>query len=274
METKILLSDPYPELPSVLDLFLSGIKNALGTNFLGAYLVGSLATGDFDLDSDVDFLVVTNTRLCEREVRLLQANHVHIHALGCYPARHLEGSYISFETLRRTDRVGIEPLWYVDNGSTSLEQSLHDNQWHVRWVLRERGITLKGPDPKTLLNVVHPETLRREIKQAMRDLERRFVTDIGQPHGWFKMRFGQSFTVLTVCRMLQTCQTGTVESKRSAVEWAEQALDPTWRELTRQAWAERTGVRYGEKVRQPAETQLVRETVRFLAYARSIVTIP
>ena len=269
-----MLSEPYPELGSVLEAFVAGVQKALGKNFLGAYLVGSIATGGFDLDSDVDFLVVTNGDLSEQELQSVQANHMDIYALECYSARHLEGSYISLEMLRRADLVGIEPLWYVDNGSTSLERSLHDNRWHVRWVLRERGITLAGADPKTLLDMVHPEVLRREIVQAMQELEHRFVAETDQPFGWFKMRFGQSFTVLTVCRMLQTCRTGTVESKRSAVEWAGQALDPAWRELIRKAWTERTGVRYGEKVRQPAETELVRETVRFLAYARSLSTMP
>lgn len=263
--------EPYPELRSVLDAFVMGVQNALGRNFLSAYLVGSLATGDFDLDSDVDFLVVTHAELSEQQVQSLDANHADIYALGCYPARHLEGSYISFEMLRRADRVGTHPLWYVDNGTTSLQPSLHDNQWHVRWVLRERGVPLAGPDPKTLVDVVHPETLRREIVEAIEKLEQRFVAEMDQPSGWFKMRFGQSFTVLTVCRMLQTCETGTVESKRSAVEWAEHALDARWREFIRIAWTERTGVRYGEKVRQPAETQLVRETVRFLEYARRFI---
>jgi hypothetical protein len=270
----MMLGEPFPELRSVLDAFVAGVQNALGRNFLGAYVVGSLATGDFDLDSDVDFLVVTHAELGEREVQSLQANHVKIYALEYHPARHLEGSYISLEMLRRADQVGIEPLWYVDNGSTSLERSLHDNQWHVRWVLRERGIALAGPNPKTLLDVVQPDTLRREIVQAMQELEHRFVAEMDQQPGWFEMRFGQSFTVLTVCRMLQTCQTGTVESKRSAVKWAGQALDPRWCELIRKAWTERTGVRYGAKVRQLAETGLVRETVRFLEYARRFSTMP
>jgi hypothetical protein len=50
--------------------------------------------------------------------------------------------------LNRADQAGTQPLWYVDNGSTVLERSLHDNKWHVRWILRERAITLSGPDPK------------------------------------------------------------------------------------------------------------------------------
>jgi hypothetical protein len=52
-------------------------------------LVGSPATGDFDLDSAVDFLVVTKVEWSDSEVRLLQAHHVDIHALGSYPNQHL-----------------------------------------------------------------------------------------------------------------------------------------------------------------------------------------
>ena len=87
-------SEVYPELASVLQRFVAGVQNALGSKFLGAYLVGSLATGDFDLDSDVDFLILTNAELSDAEVRSLQTTHVDIHALGCYPAEHLEGSHL------------------------------------------------------------------------------------------------------------------------------------------------------------------------------------
>jgi predicted nucleotidyltransferase len=52
---------PYPELREVLHVFVNAIQTELTENLIGVYLVGSLASGDFDLDSDVDFLVVTNT---------------------------------------------------------------------------------------------------------------------------------------------------------------------------------------------------------------------
>jgi hypothetical protein len=263
-------SQIYPELASVLQQFVASLQNALESNFLGAYLVGSLATGDFDLDSDVDFLILTNAELGDAEVRSLQTIHVDIHALGCYPAEHLEGSYLSTDLLNRADLVGIERLWYVDNGSTSLERSVHDNQWHVRWILRERGVTITGPDPKTLMHAIPAEALRTEAVNGLQKLKSHFVAAIEQPPQWFNMRFGQSFAVLTSCRMLHTCQTGTVQSKLSAVRWAEQSLDPTWRELIGKAWTERIGVRFGDKVRQPAETSLVHETAKFIAYAHSL----
>jgi len=263
-------SEVYPELASVLQRFVVGVQNALGSTFLGAYLVGSLATGDFDLDSDVDFLILTNAELSDAEVRSLQTTHVDIRALGCYPAEHLEGSYISSDLLNQTDLVGVEPLWFVDNGSTSLERSIHDNRWHVRWILRERGITIIGPDPKTLMHAVPTGALRSEAVAAIRELKSHFVAEIDQPLRWFNTRFGQSFAVLTCCRMLYTCKSGTVQSKLSGVKWAEQSLDPVWCELIRKAWTERMGVRSGDKVRQRAQTRLLLETAKFIAYAESL----
>ena len=79
---KRIPSEPYPELPAVLESFLGGVRNALKRKFLGAYLVGSLATGDFDLDSDIDFLIAIDEELTDSEVAILQGLHVEIHNLG------------------------------------------------------------------------------------------------------------------------------------------------------------------------------------------------
>src|SRR2546421_3760208 len=54
------------------------------------------------------------------------------------------------------------------------------------------------------------------------------------------------------------------------LKWAEQSLDPAWCELIRKAWTERMGVRFGGKVRQPAQTRLLHETAKFIAYAQSL----
>jgi predicted nucleotidyltransferase len=261
--------EPYPDLPLVLERFIAGVQNALKENLVGGYLVGSLATGDFDLDSDIDFLIITDHELTDAEVRLLQALHLEVHNLGCYPARHLEGSYISRHLLTRSDLVGIQPLWYVDNGSTLLERSVHDNQWHVRWILRECAITLTGPDPKALIQPVLIEALRAEMLTSLKKLRTHFVAEIDKPLGYFNSRFGQSFAVLTCCRMLHTLHSGAVHSKLSAVQWAEHSVDAKWHELIRQAWAERKGVRFCLEIRQPADARLLRETARFIGYAQN-----
>jgi predicted nucleotidyltransferase len=271
--TKRIPSEPYPELPLVLERFVSGVHNVLQENFVGTYLVGSLATGDFDLDSDIDFLIVTGEGLTDAEVSLLQRLHLEIHDLGGYVARHLEGSYISKQTLTRTDLVGVQPLWYVDNGSKLLERSTHDNQWHVRWILHECAIPLTGPDPKSLLQPVSTGALRSEMRTTIQRLRTHFLAEMGEPLQWFNTRFGQSFTVLTCCRMLHTLRGRTVQSKLAAAKWAVQSLDAEWQGLIRQAWTERNGVRFGMKVRQPADLGLLQQTSRFITYTQNELSL-
>ena len=97
---------PYPELREVLNVFVDEVAAELKENLVGIYLVGSIASGDFDLDSDVDFLVVTNTELTEANMKSLQDIQTRIHEIDCYPAKHLEGSYISMSDLNDWGTVG------------------------------------------------------------------------------------------------------------------------------------------------------------------------
>src|SRR5690606_37498045 len=75
---------PYAELNGVLAHLLAGARAALNDNFVGLYLQGSFAVGDFTPWSDCDFIVVTHEDLTPRQLAELQALHAHIH-----PARAL-----------------------------------------------------------------------------------------------------------------------------------------------------------------------------------------
>jgi predicted nucleotidyltransferase len=56
----------YDEVNKVLELFLANVKEVLQEQFLGMYLYGSLASGDFNIEtSDIDFVVVTTTNISE-----------------------------------------------------------------------------------------------------------------------------------------------------------------------------------------------------------------
>jgi predicted nucleotidyltransferase len=258
---------PYPELRDVLNVFAEAISAELGDNLVGIYLIGSIASGDFDSDSDVDFLVVTNADLTEANMKLLQDIQIKIFDVDCYPARHLEGSYISIGDLNNWNIVGEKKLYYFDNGNTTYEFSAHDNKWHVRWILRERGITLVGPKPETILQHIPVEKMYEEIKMTMLVVKRLFEEEINRPLTFFNSRFGQSFTVLTYCRMLHSLRTGTVQSKKAGADWAKEFVDPKWIKLIDKAWLEREGVRFGVKIRQRAELSMLLETLEFIKYA-------
>ena len=196
----------------------------------------------------------------------LQDIQVKIHGMDCYPAKHLEGSYISIDDLNDWSTVGQKKLHYFDNGSVICEQSTHDNQWHVRWILRERGITLMGPKPDIILKSVPLNEMLREIKMTMLQVMKDFHGEINRPLSFWNSRFGQSFFVLTYCRMYHTLHTGTVQSKKAGAAWAKKIVDPIWIKLIDQAWNEREGVRFGVKIGQRAEVNLLYETLEFIEY--------
>lgn len=260
---------PYPELRGVLNTFTKEISTALKENLVGIYLVGSLASGDFDLDSDVDFMVVTDTELTEDAMKPLEDIQKRIQKIDRYPAKHLEGSFISINDLNDRETVGKKKLLYFDNGSTECEWSTHDNQWHVRWVLRECSIPIIGPTPQTFMREIPIEEMIAEIKASMLEGKEIFAAEIDRPLCFSNSRFGQSFFVLTYCRMLQSIHTGTVQSKKAGAEWAKGFADLKWRGLIDQAWKEREGVRFMEKIRQRAEQEHLYETLEFINYAVS-----
>ena len=257
---------PYPELRKVLNTFVDEIAAELSENLVGIYLIGSIASGDFDLDSDIDFFVVTNSELTQANMKSLQDIQIMIHDIDCYPAKHLEGSYISISDLNNWSTVGEKKLYYFDNGSTTYEESTHDNQWHVRWILRERGITLVGPKPETILKSIPLNEMLNEIKTTMLQVMKFFQDDIRRPLSFWNSRFGQSFALLTYCRMLHTLHTGTVRSKKAGAQWSKEFVDPKWVKLIDQAWKEREGVRFGVKIGQRAEESLLYETLELMKY--------
>lgn len=105
--------------------------------------------GDFDEHSDVDFIVAIGNELTAGQIAGRQIVHERIHGLDCAWAQHLEGSYLP-AALLRDYRHGGAALWYLDHGSQVLTRSNHCNTALVRWVVREQGVHLAGPPPKSL----------------------------------------------------------------------------------------------------------------------------
>src|SRR5688572_6281808 len=197
------------DLMSVLAELRAGIQEALGARYVGMYLQGSLALGDFDRHSDVDFVVAIDGEVDDAQLSRLRALHRRIYALPSRWAQHLEGAYLTLEALKRP--VDEAPLhWFLDHGSAELERSDHDNQVIQRYVLREKGVVLDRPDAMGLVPPVEREALRAEMYAQLDDWMGGFLKDPAPlENGW-----RQPYTVLTLCRMLCTIQYATVVSKK------------------------------------------------------------
>ena len=259
----------YPELDAVLRELVDGAQAILGESFCGAYLQGSFALGDADEESDVDFLVVTHDEAGDDRAAELQAMHRRIYALETPWAQHLEGSYPRREALRRVDPARL-PWLYLDNGATELVRDNHCNTAVVRWTLREHGVVLAGPDPKSLVDPVSADELRSEMLAAARE----WADWAREPHPRFgpgaMSRRQQSLLVLSFCRVLHTLETGSVTSKPEAGRWAFGALDREWASLIRRALDDRPD-QWGQVHRQ-ADERVVARTLAFVDYALARTT--
>ncbi|MCZ6658059.1 MAG: nucleotidyltransferase domain-containing protein, partial [Gammaproteobacteria bacterium] len=196
----------------MLGKLVAGVRERLSENYVGFYLQGSLATGDFDNYSDVDFLVVTGHPPDDRDVAELQEFHRTLFEHPCHWAQHLEGSYVSREILAQLPPPRRK-LLYLDHGSTTFEMSDHDHYLAVLWILREQGVTLDGPEPKSLVPLISVDALRAEVRPTMIDWAKTILRDSDE----ISARWYQAFAVLSYCRMAETLATGEVHSKRHGV---------------------------------------------------------
>jgi predicted nucleotidyltransferase len=255
-------------LDEVLIDYANTCQAILGHNFVGLYLLGSLAIGDFDLTSDVDFAIVTTDELSRGEVQLVQSAHTKLIGRDSRWVKHLEYSFFPLEKLSEKsspygqhgrDDSAARQLWYFLNGASTIERSDHDNTLVTRWTLRYRSKAVLGPEPAAFAPEVTANELRHEIKNSMLGWEKLFT-----PRSPYNNRFHQVFFVLNNCRALQDLHQGEVTSKREGVQWAKQHLDARWHALIDYCWQERQDTEIS--VSQPADARAFQQTVAFVAY--------
>jgi hypothetical protein len=219
----------FPDLNELLQELVERVESTLAVNFVGAYLVGSFALGGGDLQSDCDFLVVTEVRVTAAQERTLRELHAEIPCRTGHWPHDLEGSYAPRADLETLEALGQNWL-YVDRGHREMQWSTHCNSEDVRWTLRERGLTLAGIEARQFVAEVPADVLRSK----MRALIARFLPDLLSWTNFDEVAWSQRYAVATLCRMLYTLDTGEVTSKQNALEWAKSALPKRWHNLIQQ----------------------------------------
>jgi Domain of unknown function (DUF4111)/beta-1,4-mannooligosaccharide phosphorylase len=204
----------------------------------------------------VDFHVATAGTLGEPALDRLRALHAGFKAEGGWVSR-LEGAYLTRSALRRHDPDGgrcptVGSDWDFTLGRPGPTWVLD------RWVTREHGVVVTGPDPRALIDPIGPGELRAAVLASMLD---DWAERLGPEAdlGWLRPRNYQAFSVLTMCRDLYVLERGTLVSKTAAATWAARRLGPPWEALVERALAWRGDER-------PDDRQLP-ETMRFVAHA-------
>ncbi|HJR78647.1 MAG TPA: aminoglycoside adenylyltransferase domain-containing protein [Anaerolineales bacterium] len=257
MLKKISDPTPYPEVNTILHELFVSVTNILGIHFVGMYLDGSLANGDFDEDSDIDFVVVTDEDVSGELLLELQALHDRIARIDSPFAVQLEGSYISLAGMRRYDpEHALHPNIQRGEGER-LKMAIHDDWWVIhRFIVRERGVVIYGPAPQTLIDRLAPEDLQRTMLSLLNGWARDFLDNPDQMNS----RGYQSYVVLSLCRILYTLESGDVVSKPVAARWAREKFNHRWESLIERAWV---GRHHPQERPDPEEIERTREFIRF-----------
>lgn len=248
----------YPEIEKLLDRLLHQMQRILGENLTGLYLYGSLVAGDFDPEiSDIDLLAVTSLDTGDQELEQLRGMHNALVLENPEWEDRIEVQYITADALRtfKTQRSRMaaispgEPFNVKDAGV----------DWLMNWyIVREHSRVLWGPDPRTLI----PPISREEFLQASREHARYWAEWANQPRD----QRGQSYAILTMCRVLYASQWGEQASKSQAALWTQEQF-PQWASLIQQALVWRKAADdelVGHEVTWP-------EAARFIHFAADLI---
>ncbi len=247
---------PFADINELLELLLSGMQKILGEKLIGLYLYGSLVTGDFDKESsDIDLLTALSSGIDDRDFKHLQKMHNDFANKHKQWDDRIEVCYISVAALRtvksRTSKVAnISP-------GEPFHRKEARKDWLIDWyVVREKGITLFGPSPKTIIEPISKD----EFMQAIRAHAKAWGKWIYDMHN----RKSQAYAILTMCRALYTCKIGEQVSKKQAALWAQKEF-PEWASLIQNALLWREDWRN----EQVDHEETFPETLKFVRFAIS-----
>lgn len=210
-----LMPTDFPEVNQTVAILLKKLLHIGEDKIVGIYLSGSIATGDFRPNkSDIDFVVATKGRLSEEVLEEIKRLHQNMRANGLPYTDNIEGDYIPLEAIRKYDPGNATYPHLGNDGHFAIEHHESDEiiQLHV---LREYGIAIYGPSPKTLIDEISADDIKKSSRLVLEEWWRPLLED-----EVLKISEYQAYAILTMCRALYTLRFGTVVSKQAAADWA------------------------------------------------------
>jgi len=166
-------------------------------------------------------------------------------------AKRIECSYIPLDMLQSIQPPKT-PRPYIGEGIFYTEAP-YGNEWIInQYLLYKHGLSLMGPDFKTLVKPIDIEDVR---EACMKDLFEEWQPKMTDPT-YLNNSHYQSYVVLNMCRILYTVTCHSTASKKASAAWVKNEFGPQWNHLiqTAESWL------YGK------EMNLKEETVEFIQF--------
>lgn len=241
----------YSNINELLDLLLFRIQKVLGKKLVGLYLYGSLATGDFDPNvSDIDLLAALESEVDDKEFEQLEKMHLEFTDEHKEWNDRIEVQYMSVLALK-TFKTKDSKAAVISPGELFHIKKV-GKHWLMNWyIVREKGVILFGPDPRTIIEPVSKE----EFIESVKDHAKSWDKWVQNMHS----QWAQAYAILTLCRALYTVKNGEQVSKKQAALWTEKEL-PEWISVIQHAliWSK------DRQNKQVKNEEIFSDTVKFV----------
>jgi aminoglycoside adenylyltransferase-like protein/nucleotidyltransferase-like protein len=251
----------------VVGRYLDDLDRLLPGAVVGFYVVGSVALGAYrEGRSDIDFVAMVDGELGPAGLRRLRALHIRSGVRTASAAvRHgrsvltgtCNGIFVRWADVEKPV-TQIAPV-ASHSGTSFTTGPVGSDVSPVAWkVLAERGIPMRGPEPRSLPLDPQPELLTSWNRGNLERYWRPWALAVQRaPRARFRLRPGKSMAwgMLGAPRLHHTIATGDVISKEQAGEYALDAFPARWHPLIGDALAYRRGEpsRLGLSLRERAQ---------------------
>ena len=226
------LNERIPDnVQPLLNDYLSLIDQRLPGLVAAFYVIGSIALGEFNEHfSDLDFIAVLRRKAVPSDIENLRQIHQQIEKT--YPRWPMSGSYLQVEALGRLDEeVEAHPYYHDGHLFEAGQSGLNSVTW---WELKNHGIAVIGPEPKTYAFSVDWDVLIANMHDNLNSYWASWAKRPGRIVQLFS-DWGIQWAVLGVLRQFYTFRENDITTKRKAGEYALTCVPARWHRLIREA---------------------------------------
>lgn len=255
---------PIP-VQTVINEYLTLFQKKIPNIIEGFYLHGSIALNAYiNGSSDIDFITVVNKTLTEEDAKIISDLHKELNRK--YKEIGMDGSYILFRDVGKKQSE-VKACLKVNEGKTNwCNDDINPITW---WVLKNKGISVLGPDIATYNFSVDERVLADYVLQNMNSY---WANRLQTMEKYKTMAFvipnklvdeEVEWSITGMLRQLYTLTENDIVSKVDACKFAIHHLPEEFHEIINEA----ISIREGSNIRYyNSKKQRIDDTVQCMTY--------
>ncbi|RTQ95083.1 aminoglycoside adenylyltransferase domain-containing protein [Lysinibacillus telephonicus] len=260
MASKIPIS-----VQTILSEYISLFHERIPNTLEGLYLHGSIALNAYiNGSSDIDFIAIVNSDLTEKEVKVL--SNIHRELKNKYKKTGMDGCYLLWEDIGKK-QTETKKCLYVNEGKVG--RSNHVINPITWWILRDKGISIIGPEIKSFHFDVNESDL---VDYVLNNMNTYWLNRLNTIERFKRIAFlfpnnlverEVQWSITGILRQFYTLRERGIISKVDAGKYALNYIPESWHAIIKEAISIREGlnIRYCD-----SKKQRINDTIQCMKY--------